>query len=57
MLTERPHGIQKGKMNMDEMTAREVDRLADWLRPQGFAAEQVLERVKYISGTSEPSRD
>lgn len=37
-------------------TAPKVDRLADWLRPQGFTAEQVPECVKYISGTAEPSK-
>ena len=40
---------------MDEMTTREVDRLADWLRAQGFTAEQVLECVKYITGTNPPA--
>ena len=39
---------------MDEMTTREVDRLADWLRAQGFTAEQVLECIKYITGAELP---
>lgn len=41
---------------MDEMTTREVDRLADWLKAQGFTADQVLECVKYITGTTEPPK-
>ena len=36
---------------MDEMTTRELDRLADWLKAHGFKAEQVLECVKYITDT------
>lgn len=44
----------KGEVNMDEMTTREVDRLADWLKAQGFTAEQVLECIKYITGTTPP---
>ena len=51
----QPGGVQKGEVNMDEMTTREVDRLADWLRAQGFSAEQVLECVKYITGTNPPA--
>ena len=50
-----PGGVQKGEVSMDEMTTREVDRLADWLRAQGFTAEQVLECVKYIPGTNPPA--
>lgn len=40
---------------MDSMTTRELDRLADWLKAQGFTAEQVLECLKYITGTSAPT--
>ena len=40
---------------MDELTTREVTRLADWLKAQGFTAEQVLDCLKYITGTSEPT--
>lgn len=41
---------------MDEMTARELDRLADWLRAQGFPPEKVLECLKYIAGDSAPAK-
>lgn len=44
----------KGEVNMDEMTTREVDRLADWLKAQGFTAEQVLECIKYITSATPP---
>ena len=40
---------------MDELNTRELDRLADWLKAQGFTPEMVLECIKYIAGTSEPS--
>lgn len=40
---------------MDEMSTKELDRLADWLKAQGFTPEKVLECIKYIAGTSEPS--
>ena len=49
-----PGGVQKGEVNMDEMTTREVDRLADWLMAHGFSADQVLECIKYITGTTPP---
>ena len=39
---------------MDEMTTREVDRLADWLKAQGFTAEQVLECIKHITSATPP---
>ena len=41
---------------MDEMNTRELDRLADWLRAQGFSPEKVLECIKYIAGTSAPAK-
>lgn len=43
-------------MNNEEMTARELDRLADWLTAQGFPPEKVLECLKYIAGESAPSK-
>ena len=42
---------------MDEemsMTAKEVTRLADWLKAHGHTAEEILECVKYITGTEPP---
>lgn len=43
-------------MQEDNMTARELDRLADWLTAQGFPPEKVLECIKYIAGTSTPAK-
>lgn len=40
---------------MEEMTARELDRLADWLTAQGIPPEKVLECIKYIAGNSAPA--
>jgi hypothetical protein len=41
---------------MDESTsAKELDRLADWLTAQGMTPAQVLECLKYIAGTSAPT--
>lgn len=52
--SEPPQGVEKGEVSMDEMTTREVDRLADWLKAQGFTAEQVLECIKYITSATPP---
>lgn len=41
-------------MQDTELTARELDRLADWLTAQGFPPEKVLECIKYIAGTTPP---
>lgn len=44
---------------MDEdmsMTAKEVNRLADWLKAHGHTAEEILECVKYITGTELPKQ-
>ena len=40
---------------MEEMTAKELDRLADWLKAHGMTPEQVLDCLKYIAGTSAPT--
>lgn len=45
---------KKGEVNMDEMTTRELDRLADWLKANGHSAEEVLECLKYITGSTPP---
>lgn len=42
---------------MDEMTTRELDRMADWLIAHGLTAEQVLDCVKYITGTQGPAAE
>lgn len=43
---------------MDEqmMTAKEVTRLADWLKANGHSAEEVLACIKYIADTQNPSK-
>ena len=42
---------------MDEsLTAKELDRLADWLTAQGLPPEKVLECIKYIAGESAPAK-
>lgn len=41
---------------MDDMSAKELDRLADWLTAQGFPPEKVLECIKYIAGASAPAK-
>ena len=39
-----------GGKDMDErLTAKELDRLADWLTAQGLTPEKVLECIKYIA--------
>ena len=41
---------------MEAMTAKELDRLADWLTAQGIPPEKVLECIKYIAGDSAPAK-
>ncbi len=43
-------------MNDDELTTKEMDRLADWLKAQGHTAEEVLQCIKYITGTQAPQQ-
>ena len=46
-----------GRKDMDErLTAKELDRLADWLTAQGLTPEKVLECIKYIAGESAPAK-
>lgn len=40
---------------MNDTTAKELDRLADWLRAQGMTPVQVLDCLKYIAGTTSPT--
>lgn len=41
---------------MEDMSTKELDRLADWLTAQGFPPEKVLECIKYIAGTNPPTK-
>lgn len=34
---------------MDHMTAKEVDRMAEWLKANGHTAEEILACIKYIA--------
>ena len=47
-----------GKQDMqdEELDTKAFDRLADWLKAQGFSAEKVLECFKYIADESAPSK-
>ena len=40
----------------DPLSAKELDRLADWLTAQGMPPEKVLECIKYIAGNSNPEK-
>lgn len=50
---EYPDRRRKDAMN--DTTAKELDRLADWLRAQGMTPAQVLDCLKYIAGTTPPT--
>ena len=41
---------------MEDESAKEIDRLADWLTAQGFPPDKVLECIKYIAGASTPAK-
>lgn len=41
---------------MEDVSAKELDRLADWLTAQDFPPEKVLECIKYIAGASTPAK-
>ena len=41
---------------MEDVSAKELDRLANWLTAQGFPPEKVLECIKYIAGASTPAK-
>lgn len=41
---------------MEDVSAKELDRLADWLTAQSFPPEKVLECIKYIAGASTPAK-
>lgn len=40
----------------EEMTTKELDRLADWLTAQGLTPDKVLDCIKYIAGNSLPEK-
>lgn len=39
---------------VDIMTAKQLDRLADWLKSNGHTAEEVLDCLKYIAQDRAP---
>ena len=40
---------------VDIMTAKQLDRLADWLKSNGHTAEEVLDCLKYIAQDRAPA--
>lgn len=40
---------------VDIMTAKQLDRLADWLKSNGHTAEEVLDCLKYIAQDHAPA--
>ena len=40
---------------VDIMTAKQLDRLADWLTSHGHTAEEVLDCLKYIAQDRAPA--
>lgn len=39
----------------DSMTAKEMDRLAEWLKSHGLTADDVLDCLKYIAQDKTPT--
>ena len=49
---------QKGKeQKMNEMTAREILNLIDWLRAQGFDNDKIVECIEAIEGKKKPEAE
>lgn len=42
---------------MERETTQEISRLVDGLKEQGFSAEKILECLKYIADTEEPTEE
>ncbi len=42
---------------MNEMTAKEILNLIDWLRAQGFDNDKVVECIEYTEGKRKPEPD
>lgn len=38
---------------MDEMSAREINRLIEWLKAQGYSDEKVVECIRFITAAKE----
>lgn len=46
--------MNRNKINgADEMTTKEIARLIDWLKAQGFTAEQANDCIQYIANNKE----
>ena len=39
-------------MERNDMSVKEIDRMADWLKAHGHTAEEVTECIKYIANNS-----
>lgn len=42
---------------MEQMTAKEILNLIDWLREQGFDNDKVVECIEYTEGKRKPERE
>lgn len=44
---------QKARKNMENMTAKEILNLIDWLRAQGFDNDKIVECIETVEGKKE----
>lgn len=51
-----PERGEKGEQ-MEQMTAKEILNLIDWLREQGFDNDKVVECIEYTEGKRKPERE
>ena len=42
---------------MEQMTAKEILNLIDWLRAQGFDNDKVVECIEYTEGKRKPEQE
>lgn len=42
---------------MEQMTAKEILNLIDWLRAQGFDNDKVVECIEYTEGKQKPKQE
>lgn len=44
------------KKEKDEMTTKEVARLAEWLKANNISPTKIIECIRYIAGVDEPKK-
>lgn len=44
------------KKEKDEMTTKEVARLAEWLKANNISPTKIIECIRYIAGVEEPKK-